>query len=514
MQTDLSVALELTEETSMQTKVSLSSFIEKNNWFKGTVYLLTVPDLPVTNKTLLEIRMIYPQVEVLNISDDPLIAKTLNSIKSKSKESFFTLSECLKLGALLIDESVLYLSQRSLFLSDVSFVIKEDKLSISQIMSTDSSSIFYIDRSIDKSIILTNVCNLLISEESLFSKRKIDVAFSSEFKKLTSINFIPHSKIANSTNYLDRYFSKLKVTLDELSCIHFEEKTLNNPLYNKINQIWLHKARGVKLLTNKPVNLNRREVLNKTANLEYIKSTVKLTSIEKNFKVTVIIPAHKAAEYIEECLDSIVSQTTSAELEIIVGVDNCQNTLTHLKQIKHKYSNLRVFYSNKSLGAYVMRNTLSEIAKNDNLLFFDADDIMMPSMVSTILRKYNRAKPIRFKYINFNHGENHLSKKVPHPKPSHGVFFIPKNLFHKIGGFQNWPCGADTEFMKRCAYNRIQDAILNLPLFHRRIHATSLTQNPETGYRSSIRSQINLKIKNTIDWSIPISRVTSKLIEI
>ena len=514
MKTEISVALELSENISMQTKVSLYSFIEKNSWFEGTVYLLTIPNFPVTNRTLSEIKMIYSQVEVINLADDPLISKTIDSIITRSTESEPSLIDSLKLGSLLIDGKVLYLSHRSLFLSDVEFFLGKNDLRVSQVFNLDSSSIFYLGENLDKADILTRICNSIIREDVVFSKRKIHNVFCNEIKSTGSVNFVRASTIATSSNYLDRYFTKLKNNINSLSYLHFEEKIFNNPLYNKINQIWLQKARSVKQFISRPINLNKKIVIQKTSNLEYIKSTVDVNGAEKGFSVSIIIPAFKAADYIEECLNSIVTQTTTATVEILVGIDNCEPTLVKLKQIAHKYPNLKVFYSSSSLGAYVMRNSLTEKASHENFLFFDADDIMLPSLISTVLRKYNKSRPMRFKYINFNHGENPRKRTTPHPKPSHGVFFIPRYLFYKIGGFQNWPCGADTEFMKRCSHNYVQDVILNIPLFYRRIHSDSLTQNPKTGYRSEVRSQIDLKIKNMISWSIPINRVTSKIEQI
>ena len=105
MRTNISVTIELSEDTSMLTKVSLKSFIEHNKWFNGTVYLLTFTDLPIKTKTLSEIKMIYPQIEVLNITDDRIIARAISSIKSNSKEVFSSLIDCLKLGTLLKRQS-------------------------------------------------------------------------------------------------------------------------------------------------------------------------------------------------------------------------------------------------------------------------------------------------------------------------------------------------------------------------------------------------------------------------
>ena len=169
--------------------------------------------------------------------------------------------------------------------------------------------------------------------------------------------------------------------------------------------------------------------------------------------------------------------------------------------------------TDKNVGPYIIRNTLATKAKYDNLLFFDADDIMNNNMISTILSYYNESRPIRFKYLNFIHGNNYL-KGRPHSTVAHGVFFISKKIFDGVGGFQPWMCGADTEFMKRCSNNGIIDINISNYIFYRRIHNQSLTQNKSTRYRSKIRDVAVKFIKTNKNWSIPINRKTTELIKI
>lgn len=509
METEISIALEVCESSALKAKVSLSSFIEKNKWFRGKVYLLTFPDQQFSNKTLLEIRSIYENIEALDVSENLVINELMQKIKSTARDPLPLLIDSLKLGCLTIGGSVLYISHNSLFLSDVFSMTETEGCSFSTVMNQDASSIFYINARIDKDGVMYRVYNGILNDGAIPSKRKLDSHFSEGLKKIDQIKIFQTTEVCPASSYLDKYFNKLKPSLDSLGCIHFEDKVMNNPLYNKINQLWLHKARSIKILASKP---SSKYGLTKGPNLEFVRNEIK--PIEKEQPVSVIVPAHKAAKYIEECLDSIQTQSTSAQIEILIGVDNCLETLKKVKEIRKKYKNLRVFFSKRSLGAYVMRNSLMEFSIHENLLFFDADDIMKPLMISTILKKYNGNRPIRFKYSNFNHGENHLSKNSVHPKPSHGVFFVSKRIFNKVGGFQNWPCGADTEFMKRCSNNNILDLLINLPLFYRRVHPTSLTQDPNTGYRSKIRAAIAEKIKNNKDWSIPIEKKTNELEEI
>ena len=49
--------------------------------------------------------------------------------------------------------------------------------------------------------------------------------------------------------------------------------------------------------------------------------------------VSIIISAYKASEFIEECLDSILGQSTSIRYEVILGVDGCKDTLDKIKSI-------------------------------------------------------------------------------------------------------------------------------------------------------------------------------------
>lgn len=511
METELSVALEVCEISAMQAKVSLSSFIDKNPWFGGKVYLLTYPEQRFSNKTLLEIRSIHDNVEELDVSQHMVITELMAKIKNTARDPSTLLIDSLKLGCLTLSGPVLYISNRSLFLSSVSAMTETDTCSVSTIMNSDASSIFYLSGKIDKDDLMLKVYTNILNDGAFPSKRKLDSHFSEELKKLSGIKIFQTGTVCSASSYLDKYFNKLKSSLNTVSCIHFEDKVMNNPLYTKINQIWLHKARSIRVQVSRP---SSKYTLTKGPDLSFTLTEKKIESKEKELSVSVIIPAHKAANYIEECLDSIASQVTPASIEILLGVDNCSATLKKVSEIKNKYKSLRVFFSNKSLGAYVMRNSLVNLSNNQNLLFFDADDIMKPLMISSILKKYNMNRPIRFKYINFNHGENHLNKSLVHPKPSHGIFFIPRSVFDKVGGFRDWPCGADTEFMKRCSNNRIPDLLINLPLFYRRVHSSSLTQDPNTGYRSSIRARIATEIKNNKDWSIPIDKKTYELEEI
>jgi glycosyltransferase involved in cell wall biosynthesis len=90
------------------------------------------------------------------------------------------------------------------------------------------------------------------------------------------------------------------------------------------------------------------------------------------YKVSVIIATYNTGKYIEECLDSVFSQTLN-EMEVIVIDDGSTD---NTKQILEKYinnSNLVYRYQeNKGVGP--ARNYGIDISTGDYLIFMDPDD--------------------------------------------------------------------------------------------------------------------------------------------
>ncbi len=343
------------------------------------------------------------------------------------------------------------------------------------------------------------------SEEAVSAIRQWFLRGEDPFSRL---KFLPASiEVANgelSSVFVDRKYSQLRPKLGVLSFILFDTFQKTHRFHSKINGLWQHSLTHA---VNVSHNNSSHTVLRSTNNYVIQNSPI------IDSRISVIIPAYRASQYIEECLDSIFNQTSHAEIEVLVCVDNCQETLFALSKIRHKYPKLRIFRTLSQCGPYVIRNSLVQHSKHPNLLFFDADDIMKTNMISSILSRADLRSQIRFKYFNFrNSSSSSLDSLELFSQHAHGVFFIPKETFNRIGGFQPWPCGADTEFIKRCKVNKIPSISIDEGLFYRRIHQESLTQNSQTGYSSSIRNKIKKWIQTNNDWRIPIATKTVDLI--
>lgn len=97
-------------------------------------------------------------------------------------------------------------------------------------------------------------------------------------------------------------------------------------------------------------------------------------------KVSVIIPVYNVAEYLPECLDSVIKQTLK-EIEIIcVDDSSTDNSVEILKEYASKDNRITVIVQ-KNLHAGVARNAGLAVAKGKYLSFLDSDDFFEPTLL-------------------------------------------------------------------------------------------------------------------------------------
>lgn len=104
-------------------------------------------------------------------------------------------------------------------------------------------------------------------------------------------------------------------------------------------------------------------------------------------RVSVIIPAYNAEDYIGECLDSILVRDEIRMEVICVDDGSKDNTLSILKEYEAKDARVRVI-AQENAGAGGARNNGMKAAKGEYLCFLDADDFFDPEMIR---RAYERS---------------------------------------------------------------------------------------------------------------------------
>ena len=207
-------------------------------------------------------------------------------------------------------------------------------------------------------------------------------------------------------------------------------------------------------------------------------------------RFSVVVPAFEVQAFIGECLDSILAQFTALDdYEILIGVDACPKTMDKLKEIRGRYilPALRLFWFPKNSGPYVVRNTLAYQARGEFLIFFDADDVMLPGLAAWCERNINHPGVVHFTY--WRTWNNCGPKRKLITKGAAGVFGVRRESFLRVGGFKPWRCAADAEFHPRAERVIGRPVISVDPLFEYRKHPGCLTSQPKTAGNSLLRSR-------------------------
>ena len=130
-------------------------------------------------------------------------------------------------------------------------------------------------------------------------------------------------------------------------------------------------------------------------------------------KVSVVIPVYNSEKTIGKCLASVQRQTDS-DLEIIViddGSIDCTSEI--VQEIQKKDSRIK-YYRQNNQGPSAARNKGIEVASGELLIFVDADDIIMESMVEELktLREKEKVELVIVNRIRINKFKNKLTSNV------------------------------------------------------------------------------------------------------
>jgi len=506
-----------------KTRLSIWSFINQNGWFNGRIIILVLSELDLKKEEITQLKQIHQRIEVIEID-----SHTAGIIKKKTNKKFLGYNHTLDFsflyafrikskGNLYFSSSVIFNREVTSFLNERSatFCLKSGKLP-SGSGSEVNPAVFYIPGHLSSVELFDRALLLFQNHNNIFGPDSKSQIITESINSLKiPINLLGLTNLVDASQFPENKYREFLRYNKSIRAINMNTIDQDDNRFARINLFWQQLNKRSRHFKPSRSNVQRRMPRGSNEVRLDAPSQVnhKIDPVHADMSdMSVIIPAYKAQRFIKECLDSIANQ--APQCEILVGVDNCDETIAKLNQIREEYPNLKIYRTGKNVGPYIIRNSLARVSSSSNLLFFDADDIMRPELISTILSNNNGTRPVRFKYTNFRDGSDPAKSLDRNTYVAHGVFFIPKESFMKIGGFQSWKCGADTEFMKRCEMNGIKNLNLNRDLFYRRIHGSSLTQNSSTNYRSLERRKIANWIKTNRNWRIPISATLTELIEL
>lgn len=136
------------------------------------------------------------------------------------------------------------------------------------------------------------------------------------------------------------------------------------------------------------------------------RTTIKniISNKESNFpKVSVIIPVYNSANYLSQCLDSILNQTLK-EIEIICVDDgSTDDSLSILNKYSKLDNRIKILKQNNK-GGGIARNYGMSVAKGKYLSFLDSDDFFDENLLNETVNaaENNLADIVIFQFQTYN----------------------------------------------------------------------------------------------------------------
>lgn len=130
-------------------------------------------------------------------------------------------------------------------------------------------------------------------------------------------------------------------------------------------------------------------------------------------KISVIVPAYNAENYLEDCIDSIFHQNL-IHLEIIIIEDgSTDGTPEVCGRLAEKYKNIRLVHQ-KNAGPAAARNLGLAMAEGQWVMFVDADDRLMEGALrrSLAVAQKQEADLVLFN-MQYEYGDGRIQKVVP-----------------------------------------------------------------------------------------------------
>ncbi len=180
-------------------------------------------------------------------------------------------------------------------------------------------------------------------------------------------------------------------------------------------------------------------------------------------KISIIIPAHNEAQYLGQCLESIMKNKHQFLHEIIV-VDNA--SMDNTTAIGKSFQGVRVVHE-KEIGVNRARAKGLAVSSGDIIAYLDADTIMPKNWLATVVREFSNdadlvglSGPYRYYDVTRLHGLATKLYWVFLAVPSYlvlgymvvgGNFATRRKSLEQIGGFdKNIPFyGDDTDIARK-----------------------------------------------------------------
>jgi alpha-1,3-rhamnosyltransferase len=215
--------------------------------------------------------------------------------------------------------------------------------------------------------------------------------------------------------------------------------------------------------------------------------------------VSVLIPAYNHEKYVEAAILSVVNQTYGYKnIQLIVTDDYSRDrTPIILKELAGKFGFTLILHE-QNIGLCATMNEMISLSKGEFIASFASDDISIQDRIEkqiNILSQYPDIDILTGEAILIDENGEIISDNLQNPDESltsynfddifllnwpgfsAGTAIIKRNLFTRIGAYDQNFKAEDYYFWLKAAYNKARIVKCNKPFLFYRIHRESFSSN-------------------------------------
>ena len=142
--------------------------------------------------------------------------------------------------------------------------------------------------------------------------------------------------------------------------------------------------------------------------------------LEMKDKVSIITPCFNSAEYISDCIDSVVNQTYQNWEMIIIDDNSSDQSVKLIKKKKSTEGRIKLIELEENIGSAMARNEAIKAAKGRFIAFLDSDDKWYSNKLS-IQIDYMKTNKIFFSFTSYDIINNNGN-------PTNNVISVPEKI--------------------------------------------------------------------------------------
>lgn len=204
-------------------------------------------------------------------------------------------------------------------------------------------------------------------------------------------------------------------------------------------------------------------------------------------KVSIVLPTYNGEEYLEQSVDSVISQTF-ADWELII-VDDCSTDETPniVKHYAQSDARIRIIHNAENQKLPKSLNIGFSVAKGQYLTWTSDDNLYMPNAIATMVEYLDRQESVCMvrgdmyfideKGVVIGQSETYSNEKMYAFNCLGACFMYRKEVRDRIGDYDiNTFCVEDYDYWLRVIQNFGGIASINQVLYKYRRHGKSLSE--------------------------------------